>query len=57
MTLNVVEYKHHTESEKTLLFNEKFNLNTEISVLREDSYPKQNNHSFNNIRHTEVRHV
>ena len=37
--IKIVKYKHHTESEKTLLFNEKFNRNTEISLLRDDSYP------------------
>ena len=42
MTQNVVKYKHHTESEKTLLFNEKFNRNTDISLLRDDSYPNIN---------------
>ena len=39
MSQNVVKYKHHTESEKNLLFNEKFNRDTEITLLREDSYP------------------
>ena len=42
MTQNIVKYKNHTESEKTLLFNEKFNRNTEISLLRDDSYPIYN---------------
>ena len=35
----LVKYKHHTESEKTLLLNEKFNRNSEIALLRDDSYP------------------
>ena len=40
-------YKRHTESEKTLLSNEKFYHNTEISLLHDDSYPKNNyDHDF-----------
>ena len=41
MTYNAVKYSHHTESEKTLLFNQQFNRNTEISLLRDDSYPNK----------------
>ena len=59
MTWNVVKYKHHTETEKTLLSNEKFNRNTEISLLLylelEDQKDKHtNNHNAEHRQYLKI---